>query len=315
MSCPVALVSAASGIGDILRITPLIRVFAKLGYEVDVLLAPDYLETITLLEGAPEIRNLFYMPSSWCRGRQRHLDGLDREVYDVATFTIWSLSMRQLVRAKRVLAFEQSQWLQEGDIACATKIARAVGWDAPLPAPFAVASKRRFGLPTSTIALHPGCKPGWPWKKWHGFEELARLIPEIAIIGTASDLQNENTYFRRTFTWPEHTRNFVGAISLQDTAALLGECAALVSNDSGMMQLGVAMGIPTFGIFGITSPQREAIPVENMFPITKGLPCEPACRQKPWGRRDREYHLQCLKSLTAEEVLHKVREIISNPHN
>jgi ADP-heptose:LPS heptosyltransferase/2-polyprenyl-3-methyl-5-hydroxy-6-metoxy-1,4-benzoquinol methylase len=311
---PTALVSAASGIGDILRITPLIRVFARLGYHVDVLLAPDDLTVVTLLEGAAEIRRLFYLPSVHSHERHQHLDGLDRQVYDVATYTVWSLPLRRLVRARRTLAFEQSQWLREGDSACVAKIARGVGWDDPLPAPFAIPSQRRFDLAPNTIALHPGCKPNWPWKKWHGFEELARLIPAVVIIGTAADAHNEQTYFARSFEWPARARNFAGTLSLPDTAALLRQCAALVANDSGVMHLGVAMGIPTFGIFGLTSPQREAIPAANMFPITKGLPCEPACRQLPWGRRDCEYHLQCLKSLTAEEVLSKVREVVPDDH-
>ena len=74
--------------------------------------------------------------------------------------------------------------------------------------------------------------------------------------------------------------NFIGALNLRDTAALIQQCAALVSNDSGLMHLGVALGTPTVGIFGITDPLREAMPAINMFPITKGLPCEPACRTK-----------------------------------
>lgn len=310
MSSPTALVSAALGIGDIVRITPLIRVFAKLGYEVDVLLAPDYLDTVKLLEGAPEIRHLFYLPSSAGCEWQQGLEGLDRQIYDVATFTMWSAMLREFVQARQTFVFEQSQWTQEGDISCVEKIAREVGWDAPLPDPFARSSNRIFGLPPNTVALHPGCKLDWPWKKWHGFDDLTRLIPEVAIIGTDSDLRNEETYFGRPFAWPCHARNYVGALSLLDTAALVRECAALVSNDSGMMHLGVAMGIPTFGIFGLTSPGREALPAQNMFAITKGLSCEPACRLVPWGRRDCQYHLECMKSLTAEEVLSRIRETL-----
>jgi SAM-dependent methyltransferase len=80
----------------------------------------------------------------------------------------------------------------------------------------------------------------------------------------------------------------------------------LVSNDSGLMHLGAALGIPTFGIFGITNPDREMIRAANMFPITKGLPCEPACRKGAWGRRDCEHRLCCLKTLSPEEVHMKV---------
>ena len=310
MSSPTALVSAAGGIGDILRVTPLIRVFASLGYEVDVLLAPDYLDTVKLLEGAPPIRRLFYLPSSWCSDKRQSLDGLDPQIYDVATFTLWSATLQRFVLARQTFVFKQSQWLQEGDSHCVDQIARTLGWQGALPAPFAMASQRAYGLPPGTIALHPGCKPGWPWKKWHGFEALARLLPDVAIIGTAADVRNEDTYFNRAFAWPDHARDFVGALSLPDTAALIRECAALVSNDSGLMHLGVALGVPTFGIFGLTSPQREAMPAQNMFAVSKGFACEPACRQRPWGRRDCEYHLLCMKSLTAEEVFDKIRQTV-----
>jgi len=308
---PVALVSAAAGIGDILRITPLIRVFASLGYQVDVLLAPDYPDVVTLLEGAPEIRRLYTVPGPKAsQPPQAPPPELRHEVYDVATFTVWSAPWQRFVRARQTFAFAPSQWLQEGDSACVAYIARAVGWNDPLPAPFALPSTRRFGLAPNTVALHPGCKPDWPWKKWHGFAELARLLPNVALIGTPADVDNAPTYFRMAFDWPKHVSNFIGTLSLQDTAALLRECAALVSNDSGLMHLGVALGIPTFGIFGITSPQREVIPAEHMFPITKGLPCEPACRQEPWGRRDCAQHLACLKSLTAQEVFAKIQQVI-----
>jgi ADP-heptose:LPS heptosyltransferase/glycosyltransferase involved in cell wall biosynthesis len=299
-----ALVTAASGIGDILRVTPLMRVFALLGYQVDVLLAPDYLEVTTLLDGAPEIRRLFYLPSPWCGAKDQRLDGLRDTCYDLAVFTRWSLPLQKLVRASRSLAFQQAQWLQEGDIACVKTIAQGVGWKGALPQPFALPSQRRFDLPPNTIALHPGCKPNWPWKKWHGFAELAALLPAVAIIGTAADLQNADTYFGKPFIWPEHAKNFVGQLNLQDTAALLRQCAALVANDSGLMHLGVAMEIPTFGIFGLTHPQREAMPAEHMYPMRQ---CHPQCRQPSWGQRQCAYNLQCLKTLTPHAVLNTIR--------
>jgi ADP-heptose:LPS heptosyltransferase len=170
-----------------------------------------------------------------------------------------------------------------------------------------MASDRRFDVEPGTVALHPGCKPDWPWKKWHGFPELAERFPNVVLVGTEGDLENGDTYFKKAFAWPEQVRSFVGLLDLADTAALLRLCTALVSNDSGLMHLGVALGIPTFGIFGITSQRREAMPVANMHPITKGLACEPACRTRSWGRRDCEQHLECLKSLTADEVAAVVR--------
>ena len=301
--CPLALVTAAAGIGDIIRTTPLIRVLHILGYQVDLFLSADYPETVELLRGVPEIRTIYHYSSS--QGT-RQLAELQNNYYDVATFTGWSIPFMKWVKSRQSQILPQTEWQYLSYIACIDKIARALGWQEALPEPFAMASNRKFDLAPGTIALHPGCKPDWPWKKWHGFEELARLLPHAVIIGSEADLDNSQTYFRKTFEWPDHTQNYVGKLSLPDTAALLKQCLALVSNDSGLMHLGVALGIPTFGIFGITSPQRELIPSRWMFPITKGLACEQACRQQPWGRRDCQQHLECLKTLTAEEVVKEI---------
>lgn len=303
-----ALVSAAYGVGDILRVTPLVRALARAGYSVDVLVAPDYAETASLLEGAPEIRRLFVCENFRATKGRKPVPGLADETYDLATFTVWSAPLKRQVRARQTFEFHRGDWLREGDAASAEKIARAAGFAGEMPAPFAVASERRFGLAPGTVALHPGCKPDWPWKKWHGFAELARLFPSVAVVGTESDLRNDATYFREGFEWPAHARNFVGQLSLRDTAALLGECAALVANDSGLMHLGVAVGTPTFGVFGITSPARESLRTPLMHAVTKSLPCEPECRRGAWGRRDCERHLECLKTLTAGEVYARVAE-------
>ncbi len=309
---PRALISAALGIGDILRVTPLIRVAHRLGYDVDVLLATDYPEAAKLLEGAPEVHRLFHAPSAR-GGGGRHMatpPGVVAEDYDMAAFTAWSASLGERVRARRKLKFDRARWLAEGDSRSVERIARELGWEGDMPEPFAMASARRFGLPPGTVAIHPGCKAEWPWKKWHGFDELAGKFANVAIVGTDEDMRTNGTYFGRSFAWPEHARNFVGQLSLPDTAALLRECAALVSNDSGLMHLAAALSVPAFGIFGITSPRREGMPSKHFFPITKGLPCEAACHAGTWGRRDCARHLECLRTLTADEVFMKITELV-----
>jgi ADP-heptose:LPS heptosyltransferase/2-polyprenyl-3-methyl-5-hydroxy-6-metoxy-1,4-benzoquinol methylase len=307
---PRALISAALGIGDILRMTPLIRVAHRLGYDVDALLATDYPDVVRLLEGAPEIRQIFHLPSKRRRGGVEAIEGLREAEYDVAAFTTWSAPLRNRLRTRRALAFDRAQWLKEGDSRSVERIARDLGWKGEMPEPFAIASGRCFELLPGTVAIHPGCKVEWPWKKWHGFDELARKFPNVVIVGSEEDLRTDGTYFRRDFAWPEHAQNFVGKLNLPDTAALLRACATLVSNDSGLMQLGLALGVPTFGIFGITSPAREAMRSKYFHAITKGLPCEAACHAGKWGRRDCDRHLECLKTLTAEEVYMKVTEIV-----
>jgi len=306
----VALVAAAGGIGDIIRATPLIRVLHRLGHQVDVLLAAHAEEAADLLRGAPEVRRVIVVPGLPALGGARPagpagpaaMPDLAGARYDLAAFTHWATPLAPAVAAERVLRFPPESWLAEGDSACVERLARELGWTEAMPAPFAVVSARRFDLPPGTVALHPGCKPDWPWKRWHGFDALAALLPSVVVVGTAADRDNRGSYFDRAFVWPAHVQDFTGRLPLADTAALIGQCAALVSNDSGLMHLGAALGVTTLGVFGITSPAREAIAAPNMVPVSKGLDCEPACRRSAWGRRDCARHLACLTTLTAEEV-------------
>lgn len=302
-----ALISAGGGIGDILRMTPLIRVLHQQGHAVDLLLTPDYPAVADLLRGAPEIHRLEIASAKQPGG------GFTDEPYAVLICNTFGERSSSKIKAERHHRFDKPLWLKQGDSVCVEDIARALGWSGPLPDPFAVASKRHFDLPAGTVALHPGCKPNWPWKKWHDFERLAGLLPNVVIVGSAADLNNAGTYFRQAFQWPSHVQNHAGQLDLADTAALISQCAALVSNDSGLMHLGVALGVATFGIFGITSPSREAIPSPHMTPLTKGLDCESTCRQQAWGRRDCGRHLECLKTLTAEEVAAPVAAHLALP--
>jgi hypothetical protein len=300
-----ALVSAGEGIGDIIRITPLIRALNLLGFVVDVLLVPDYFETVGLLKGAPEIRSLFHVPSEWSKSRECHLGDLNEQYYDLAVFTTFTVHWKHLVRSRNYQVFKE-EWSSQGPCQAAHEVAKTFGWSGPMPAPFAMASRRDFQLAPGTLAIHPGCKPNWPWKKWHGFPQLAALFDNVAVIGTQSDTNAEGTYFARFPEWPPHVRMFVGELSLLDTAAVISQCSALISNDSGVMHLGVALGRLTFGIFGITNPSREAIPAVNMFPVSKSLECEPKCRSLPPGRRNCEFDLLCLRTLTPLEVMRRL---------
>jgi ADP-heptose:LPS heptosyltransferase len=308
-SQPAALVTAARGLGDILRVTPLIRALHSLGYSVDVLIEPDYKEIVDLLAGAPEIRHLFCRSKTSKNARDDKLDTLVRRKYEIATFTVWSKPLVSIYAARRKFCFDRVKWLRDGDSCSVREIAKALGWQGDLPPPFAVTGNRKFDLLPGTLAIHPGCKADWPWKKWHGFDGLTQWAERAVLVGTPGDLDNSSTYFERQFRWPPHVRSYIGALGLQDTAALLSQCSALVSNDSGLMHLGVAVGIPTFGIFGITSPLRESIPAGNMVAITKELPCEPSCRRRPWGSRNCEHNLACLRQLTPDEVITRLNVV------
>lgn len=293
-----ALVTVAAGIGDVIRVTPLIRLLYRLGYEVDVLALPDDPSALELLRGAVEISHLLSNVE----------DLVETSSYDIATFTHWTTSLQAIINARQYYAFGRN-WYTHGDTVCLRQIAGAIGWRDPLPPPFAMKSNRNFHLAKGTVAIHPGCKPTWPWKRWHGFEGLAAMFKQVAIVGTSADINNVETYFKYAFKWPHHARNYTDLLILRDTAALISQCSALIALDSGLMHLGVALQVPTFGIFGITNPARECMESRYMTFISKELPCESSCRLQRWGRRNCQYHLHCLKSLSPEDVYFRMRQI------
>jgi len=308
-----ALVAAAYGIGDILRATPLVRALFELGYAVDFLVAPDYAETICLIDDRRYVRRtIAYSELRTTRGRSAPPE-LAGETYDVAVFGLWAQPLSQHVQAKRILLTDMDDWKTLGDHACYRRHAQALGWRGELPPAFALHSNRDFALPPNTLAIHPGCKPDWPWKKWHGFADVARHFSSVVVVGSEADRDNSGTYFGQPFRWPPDVRDYTGQLSLAETAALLSQCTAVLSNDSGIMQLATALGTRTFGVFGITSPERELIPQDNVHAITKGLRCEAACRRVPWGRTRCDHDLKCLKTLTAEEVAHSMSSALRRP--
>src|ERR1041384_2678341 len=147
-----ALITAARGIGDIVRITPLVRACVMLGYEVDVLIAPDYADTASLLRGAPDIGALYQMPSAWNGSGITDIAGLQTSRYDVAVYTVWTATYRSMVRPSREIVFDRATWLAHGDSAGVDAAARTLGWAGPLPRPFVMTSDRRFGMPPGTVA-------------------------------------------------------------------------------------------------------------------------------------------------------------------
>ena len=296
------LVAAGGGIGDLLRATPLIRALALKGWTADVFLIADFLESVDLFRGAREINRLWHIPSPINKKKDHFVDGLKSEHYDLAVVGANVVRFQHLFRARhKVVGCED--WLVSGDSKWYAKVAAAAGWEGEMPAPFALHSARQFELPAGTVALHPGCKAGWSFKRWGGFCDLARMLPHVALLGTDQDRDAADA-------WPDHPLDFIGKLSLLDTAALIKQSSGLVSNDSGLMHLGVAMGTPTLGIFGITNPEREIIPSPHMHVIEKGLPCEPVCRRLGF-RRDCEYGIECLKVLTAREVFER---LLTLPH-
>jgi ADP-heptose:LPS heptosyltransferase len=91
------------------------------------------------------------------------------------------------------------------------------------------------------ILLHPGS--GSPTKVWPRFVELARLLPEAAILlGPCEEALNVSNACLRD-------------LALTEVADELSRCRAFIGNDSGITHIAAYWGTPTIALFGPTDPE------------------------------------------------------------
>ncbi|HEX3112695.1 MAG TPA: glycosyltransferase family 9 protein [Candidatus Eisenbacteria bacterium] len=102
----------------------------------------------------------------------------------------------------------------------------------------------------------------------------------------------------------------VVALDLRALAALAEDAAAIVSNDSGILHLGPALGVPALGLFGSTIPAFGFAlqgPRDAVAEIS--LPCRP-CGVHGRDRCPLGHHA-CMQTLTPDIVLEALRPILA----
>lgn len=100
------------------------------------------------------------------------------------------------------------------------------------------------------------------------------------------------------------------ASSLMETARILDSCALLLCNDTGVMHLAAARGVPLVAVFGSTVPELGFAPFRVPHRIAQAVvgcrPCTHIGREScPKG------HFECMKLVSAESVADAAWELIS----
>lgn len=96
-----------------------------------------------------------------------------------------------------------------------------------------------------------------------------------------------------------------GKTTLRMLAALISECDALITNDSGPMHIASALFIPVVAIFGSTDKAATGPFGEGHRTISKDLPCSPCMK-----RECPEGHLRCMSEVTADELFEALRGLL-----
>jgi heptosyltransferase-2 len=159
------------------------------------------------------------------------------------------------------------------------------------------------------VAIAPGAAYGGA-KRWpvQSFAELTkRLNAEgvaVVVIGSAADRQTGAAV--ESAAGPSaRAINLVGRTDLPALAGVLAQCRGLVSNDSGAMHVGAALGIPVTAIFGPTD-ERATRPLGPKPPVVLTSPvwCRPCMlRECPIDHR-------CMRRIGVDTVLAAARQAL-----
>jgi len=148
------------------------------------------------------------------------------------------------------------------------------------------------------------------WPKDY-FIELGNSLSEkgfnIAVIGGADDNEICNYVSGQI----KGSINLCNEDDLFQIAANIKQCKTVVCNDSGLMHIAAAVGIPIIAIFGSTVKEFGFIPyhVRNLLLENNSLSCRPcshigrsACPRK---------HFKCMMEISPNSVLENLLKVIS----
>jgi len=168
------------------------------------------------------------------------------------------------------------------------------------------------------IGINPGATYGSA-KRWlpERFAELIihiidTLNGKVILFGSQSELTtsyeiiNAITARSSHITDPmSHVLNMAGKTGLRELAALISECDAFVTNDSGPMHMASALFVPTVAIFGSTNRKTTGPFGQEHRIVSKDLPCAPCMK-----RECPEGHLKCMTEISADEVLEALKQLL-----
>jgi heptosyltransferase II len=160
---------------------------------------------------------------------------------------------------------------------------------------------KEYGIGTgrTLIGLAPGAAYG-PAKMWFPERFAAvvdRLIDDTGaqaiLLGSVGDKESVAAVARNA----RHClTDIAGKTNLKEAIALISRCALFLSNDSGLMHVAGALGIPTVAIFGSTNPVTTSPVGEKSIIIHREVACSPCL--KPVCPTD----FRCMDLIGVDEV-------------
>jgi lipopolysaccharide heptosyltransferase II len=180
------------------------------------------------------------------------------------------------------------------------RMAREIGGPQEAPEVRKFLPRRKANGAPAKLGLCPGAEYG-PAKRWlpERFAEVALAIAEAhpiqwVLFGTSADRERGAAI---EAALGAHCVNRIGQTTLDQLATELGECALLLTNDTGTMHLATLIGVPVVAVFGSTEPRLTG-PLGNSHDVLRHqVECSPCFL------RECPIDFRCMTAVSVEEVV------------
>ncbi len=164
----------------------------------------------------------------------------------------------------------------------------------------------KLGLPERFIALAPSAAfelKRWPLEHWKNLI-LGMAGQNFVLLGGPQD------HFLESLAQVAPTRviNLAGKTSLRQSAAVIAQAQALVSNDTGLLHVGEQLGRPTIALMGPAPFGFPSRPSTKILEIN--LPCRP-CSKHGQGPCTNPSFQQCLKDISPNQVRSELQNMVA----
>lgn len=330
-----ALVIAPQWIGDAVMCEPLLRCLAARGEQLAVAALPWVAPVFRAMPPVAEVIELPFAHGRLDWAARRRIAGELRGRFDAAYVlpnSIKAALIPWLAGIPRRIGYQgEGRWLllnrrlpnppgRPPMVAFYRALAGEAGPDERPRLAFDAArlaeATRAAGVePGAYFAFAPGAEYG-PAKCWPAshYAELARSLQTrhagpVLLLGSGKEAALCEAIAAAA---PGACRVLAGQTSLLDAMALIAASGGLVSNDSGLMHVAAAFGIPQVAVFGSTSPEHTP-PLNPRARVIwlKGeldLPCMPC-----FERTCRFGHTRCLTEVGAGRVEAAFSDTLSRP--
>ncbi len=157
------------------------------------------------------------------------------------------------------------------------------------------------------VGINPGAAFGpakcWPAKR---YGQLAKVLHDehgvhCVVFGTKAD---QDTIAEICSYGSAFITGLAGKTTLGQAMALIGQCDALVTNDSGLMHVGAATKTPLVAIFGSTDDIATGPYSKNAVVVKKEIPCQPCLK------KECKSDFECMLGISVAEVAAEVAKML-----